>query len=370
MITQTLAIFLDAYRELNARKLFWITLFISVMVVVVFAFVGLDAEGVTFFSLRLPFPVNTKIITPAEFYKRLFAHLGMMWLTPCAVVLAVISTASIFPDLISGGSIDLYLSKPISRLRLFITKYLAGLLFVALQVLVFCAASFLLIGIRGDAWVPGLFIAVPLVLLYFSYLYAICVLVGLITRSSLAAVLATVMFFFLIWGLHFTESMLLLAKSEQQQKAVVLDERIEQAEMIIAVRTRPVTRPTTATSLPAEDLARLQTDLASLRQQRKDVRNTVEPWHRLIYSIKTLFPKLTETVDLMNRLIIDDLVDQEAIKHASREKDPGQPFSEAAALEAGRDIQTRPVSWVIGTSLLFEAVIVALAAVLFVRRDY
>ena len=28
-MTQTMAIFLDAYRELNSRKLFWITLILS-----------------------------------------------------------------------------------------------------------------------------------------------------------------------------------------------------------------------------------------------------------------------------------------------------------------------------------------------------
>ena len=33
MMMQTLALFLDGYRELNAKKLFWITLGISALVV-------------------------------------------------------------------------------------------------------------------------------------------------------------------------------------------------------------------------------------------------------------------------------------------------------------------------------------------------
>ena len=36
-VTQTLALFVDAYRELNAKKLFWIVLILSVVVVAGFA---------------------------------------------------------------------------------------------------------------------------------------------------------------------------------------------------------------------------------------------------------------------------------------------------------------------------------------------
>ena len=64
----------------------------------------------------------------------------------------MISTASLFPDFLAGGAVDLYLSKPISRLRLFLFKYSCGLLFVALQIGCFCLASFLVIGLRG---MPG-----------------------------------------------------------------------------------------------------------------------------------------------------------------------------------------------------------------------
>src|SRR5205085_9269224 len=104
----------------------------------------------------------------------MFSELGVgIWLTFAALILAIVSTASLFPDLITGGAIDLYLSKPISRLRLILTKYATGLLFVALQVLVFCAASFLVIGLRGGVWEPRLFLAVPIVLCFFSYLFCI-----------------------------------------------------------------------------------------------------------------------------------------------------------------------------------------------------
>lgn len=42
---QTWAILFDAYRELNAKKLFWITLALSGLVVVAFAMVSLTPKG-------------------------------------------------------------------------------------------------------------------------------------------------------------------------------------------------------------------------------------------------------------------------------------------------------------------------------------
>ena len=99
----------------------------------------------------------------------------------------------LFPDLITGGTIDLYLSKPLSRLRLFIIKYLTGLLFVALQGRgVFRVGSFRGVRrcVRAHEWKPSLFLAIPIVVCMFSYLFGFCVLLGVWSRSTIAAILA------------------------------------------------------------------------------------------------------------------------------------------------------------------------------------
>src|SRR5258705_12779130 len=104
----------------------------------------------------------------------------VFWVPGWALIRPRFPPASIFPDFTAGGSVDLYLSRPISRLRLFLTKYATGLLFVALQVAVFASACFLVIGIRGGAWEPRIFLSIPLVVLVFSLLFCICVLLGLL----------------------------------------------------------------------------------------------------------------------------------------------------------------------------------------------
>ena len=97
-VTQTLALFVDAYRELNAKKLFWIVLILSVVVVAGFATMGINERGVTLFKLEFPGAWNTNLITKGEFYKMLFVIFAIpIWLAWLATILAIISTSSIFP---------------------------------------------------------------------------------------------------------------------------------------------------------------------------------------------------------------------------------------------------------------------------------
>src|SRR5262249_47022240 len=159
------------------------------------------------------------------FYKYWFFTIGFkLWLTWAATILALVSTASIIPDFVGSGAIELSLSKPIGRARLFLTKYLAALLFVALQVGLFSVLAFLVVGIRGESWVPELFLAIPLVLLMFSYLYSFCALIGLLTRSTIAALLLTILVWVLIFMTHTAETGVLLTFKVRQDQSVAIRE--------------------------------------------------------------------------------------------------------------------------------------------------
>ncbi|MEM9663033.1 MAG: hypothetical protein AAF937_12080, partial [Planctomycetota bacterium] len=117
-LRQTTALFADAYRELAAGKLFWITLVLSATVAGVFAAVGIDEEGMTVLWFRLPIPVDSSDISPGALYKLLFFQLGIsVWLAWIATILGLITTAGIIPSLVSSGVIDSMVAKPITRTR-------------------------------------------------------------------------------------------------------------------------------------------------------------------------------------------------------------------------------------------------------------
>ncbi|HMN40035.1 MAG TPA: ABC transporter permease [Phycisphaerales bacterium] len=238
---QTLAIFLDAYRELNSKKLFWIVMSISLAIVIALALPSNNDRGVSFFGMTLELPfLSTRAVSPKGFYVQLFSSVGVgLWLTWGAAILALISTAGVIPDFISGGVVDLQLAKPIGRLRLFLTRYLSALLFVGLQATVFVAGMFLVIGLRGGAWRPGVLLAIPIVLVFFSYLFCICVLIGMVTRSTLMALLGTALIWLFIWAIGTTEQVFLDQTVASQRQVQSMRGQVSSLEnSIVAVETQ------------------------------------------------------------------------------------------------------------------------------------
>ena len=170
VLRQTLALLHDAYRELNSKRMFWISLILSGVAMGAFGVIAVTKYGLTFAG----YDWESSFIPPKSQYKFLFSSMMIdWWLTWAVLILAIISTAGIFPDFLSGGSIDLFISKPIGRLRLFLTKYFTGMLFAFLQVSIFSVVAFFVMGTRGKMWEPRLFLAIPIMLCLFSYLYTI-----------------------------------------------------------------------------------------------------------------------------------------------------------------------------------------------------
>jgi len=374
ILTQTSAIFVDAYRALRARKMFWIVLALSGLVMAGFAAFGIDESGLKFIVWRVSSSPNTHDISPAVMYKWIFTNVALdTWLAWIASILALISTAGIFPELISSGSIDLLLAKPIGRVRLFLTEYVAGLLFVVLQVFLFSLASFLLIGIRGGEWEPGLFLAVPLVVCFFSYLFSVCVFLGLLTRSTVAALLLTLLFWFVLYGLNTADTGLLMFKLAEENRAAIIQRDLgslqAHVETLEALHEQPTTRQ-------AKDIRESRTRIDSLQEKRRRALGTAEKLgkvQRVIYLVKSFLPKTDETVMLTERVLIS-VADLPTGK--STQVEPGQTYNydrpdpEKAGKALAKSLRSRSVAWVLGTSLAFELVFLAWGAVIFCRRDF
>ncbi len=350
-MSQTAAIFLDAYRRLNANKLFWLTLGISGLVVIAFACVGFNERGVKLLVWQFDTPsFNSKTLPPADFYKLIFVNGGIgFWLSWLASILALISTAGIFPELIGSGAIDLFVSRPLSRLRLFITEYTAGLLFVTLQVSIFSLASFLVIGLRGGAWEPGLLVAVPVVVCFFSYLFAVCVLLGVLTRSTVAALLLTLLFWFLVYALGAAEQSVLMFQTMEKHS--------------VTFRAHP--RGASGNSAGQDDgKGSNPTGDGAAPDGEQSNSESLERAHRILHAIMTVLPKTTETISLLQRWLVS---------LANLQPQPANSQEQgmvAAQQELKEKLDQRSPLWIIGTSLAFEFVVLAWAAWIFCRRDY
>ncbi len=406
---QTWAIFVDAYRELNAKKLFWITLAVSGVVVAAFAGVGISERGMSAFGVFIGPWLTTEMVPRDLFYKYIFAMVGVpIWLTWGAAILALVSTAGIMPEFVTGGAIDVVLSKPIGRLRLFLTKYASALTFVALQGLVFSTAVFFVIGLRGGSWEPRVFLAVPLVLCVFSFIYSVCALVGLLTRSTIAALLGAIGFWILVWASNTTESIYLMVKVQAEQTVVGLETREAALRAdLAALDAAPGADSPAPDAAPqaqgfraalanaarrmvadSEDATpegrraalerRIERNTEALERERKNLRS-YRKGHSIAFAVKTVLPKTSETVQLLSRSMMS-MADMEAMQpgddrpRRGPHRDPDDPASivndEKAQETVQRIVRQRSVWWVLGTSLLFEAFVVGLAARVFCRRDF
>lgn len=411
-MTQTWAVFVDAYRELNSKKLFWIVMILSALVVLAFACVGLSPTGITVLWWDFKSPINGSVLSTASFYRFVFQSFGVkFWLGWISTILALVATCGLMPEFVSSGSIELTLSKPIGRTRMFLTKFAAGLLFTFMQVSVFSVAVLLVIGLRGHEWDFRVLLAVPIVTIFYSYLFCLCTLVGLVTRSAIFSLVATLVLWIGIFAIHAVESGLFLGLEVAAETRVQrLEKQLEHAQNT----ETPKPEKAAGSGLTGAFLNALspKSDEAQVQRIRKDLEAAREDearwvyWHNVAFAIKTILPKTTETTEYLTRVLIteDELAKLDpneesregrhaarrearaaaraaAVEHAKEANEPPPPppptlldLSDEDASSIGREmakrLHDRSVAWVIGTSLGFEAVVLALACWIFRRRDF
>jgi ABC-type transport system involved in multi-copper enzyme maturation permease subunit len=386
-MSQTLAILHDGYREINSRRMFWASLILAGLVVASFAVVGINERGWTLFGHQFDDMIfNTKIVPRPMFYSLLFSTLGVgFWLTWIGMALALISTCGIIPEFIAGGSIDLYLSKPVSRPRLFLTKYASALRFVALQVLVFSAASFLLIGLRGGSWNWRLFYAVPIVVLVFSYLFCVAVLLALLTRSTIASLLLTLLFWMLVFGVDTTEKILLTASTAGQIETEAYASNFGYLDREAQLLRERVASGDKAAQEMLDNSLKKRGDLEAKKAKSDPARKNVALAQAIALKAKSVLPKTAETNALLNRWlqidearIAEERGERREQRRAARrgwlptfnDRTEVRMDDQEVQERAAETLRDRSAGWVIGTSLAFEAVILALATWLFCRRDF
>ena len=357
IVVQTRALFVAAYRELNARKLFWVALVLNALVIGAIAAIGIDETGISVFGYQLAIPgVTTKLFPDGKLYKVIISTVGVgFWLSWLSTILALLSTASMFPDLVTGG-VDTMLSKPVGRTRLIVTKFTTGLLFTALQVSVFAVLAVLVLGVRGGVWEIGVVVVVPLMVVFFSYLFAVQAVVGLVTRSPIASVIVALLFWIFIFLIHAGEQFTLFGSTFSRLEIAGIEKKI----------------------------ASLQTEEAKsgLVLKLEDQRATDSNWqlaHGILFAVKTVIPKTTETAGLVTRslAVAADIGSEDEAEgddeNARRQRGFFRSqFVTERKLKAAIDeeMAKRPVWWVVGTSFAFECVVLLFGAWYFRRRDF
>lgn len=110
--------------------------------------------------------------------------------------LAIFATAHLTPRLQEKGTIDLYLSRPVGRIPLLASRYAAGLILAASNVVYLIGAIWLIVAWKTKVFHPRFFLAGLVILFAIAVLMAFAFCVGVVTSSTGVSIMATYALFF------------------------------------------------------------------------------------------------------------------------------------------------------------------------------
>jgi len=110
--------------------------------------------------------------------------------------LALFATAHLVPRLQEKGTVDLYLSRPVGRVPLLLSRYAGGLLLAAANLLYLIGSMWLIIVWKTKVLHPRFLLSGAVILFTFGALLAFAFLVGVVTSSTGVSLMATYAVFF------------------------------------------------------------------------------------------------------------------------------------------------------------------------------
>lgn len=116
------------------------------------------------------------------------------------LLIAIVITANMVPETFEPGSLNLLLSKPISRWGLYTSKFIGGCVFIGLCACYLFLGIWLWLGIQMQVWDRAILFSVPLYIIVFAIYFSVSAFVGLIWRSAIVSVILTLLF----WAFCFT----------------------------------------------------------------------------------------------------------------------------------------------------------------------
>jgi ABC-type transport system involved in multi-copper enzyme maturation permease subunit len=146
--------------------------------------------GIPLGSSVLPGAIVSKISSYAV------ARLG----APGIMLLSCIITSFYIPNMLRKGTIDLLLSKPVSRTGLLLYKYIGGLTFMVINTALLILGLWFVLGLRTSIWELAFLWSIPILTFEFALFYALSTLAAVLTRSPVVCILGCVLMWALLSG--------------------------------------------------------------------------------------------------------------------------------------------------------------------------
>jgi ABC-2 type transport system permease protein len=118
--------------------------------------------------------------------------------------LAIFATAHLVPRMQEKGTVDLYLARPVGRVRLLLSRYVAGLILAGSNVIYLMGSIWMIVAWKTHVYNSRFLLAGAIIFLVIAVLLAFAFLVGVFTSSTAVSIMATygIFFFGLMLAAH------------------------------------------------------------------------------------------------------------------------------------------------------------------------
>ncbi|MBZ0177723.1 MAG: ABC transporter permease subunit [Melioribacteraceae bacterium] len=183
-------------RETFSRKIFIAFFAISTLSLITMGIILASVDVESFMSFFGQKAQNNEIIL-----SEILSGLKLMIVSPLfgfGLFLSIFSVSSLIPNMLEKGNIDLLLSKPVARYQIIIGKFLGGTLVVFINIAYLVIGMWILFGIKFGIWETAFLYSIPMITFTFAVLYSLIIIVGILTKSSILAMMLSYIIFIII----------------------------------------------------------------------------------------------------------------------------------------------------------------------------
>jgi len=188
----------DVMREAAARWTLIAYFFLSTIFIIVFASaINLDiVDGALAGAKLFGKEVDMRDSISIEKLVLGFESGFSVFLYIICTFMAIFATAHLVPRMMDKGTVDLYLSRPVGRVKLLLSRYVAGLILAASNVIYLIGTVWLIVVWKTGVMNARFLFGGLIIFLVIAVLLAFAFLVGVITSSTAVSIMTTFGIFF------------------------------------------------------------------------------------------------------------------------------------------------------------------------------
>jgi len=179
------------FRESLAKKTFMAFFGISTLICLLFIFaLNLDIvdgmqSSISVFGMELPETLDIRnIIIRIQSIITGFLFTG-------GIFMSIFATSGLMPALLQPGFIDLFISKPVSRLQIITGRFIGATAIVALNIFYLVIFSGIILYFKTGIWNWSYLSAGVIIVLTFMIMYTLMILFSIMTKSSAFSIMLT-----------------------------------------------------------------------------------------------------------------------------------------------------------------------------------